>query len=211
MEEPRRGVAPRILLVHGLLNAKSWLWPLALRLRAQGFEVQVFGYASVLGGPRRALPRLIERLGAQPFAGVVGHSLGGLLVLEALRQAPALAVPRVVCLGSPLRGSRVASRLAARAWTRPLLGRSAGFLQAGLQGWSGAAQVGMVAGDVARGMGRLFAHFEAGSDGTVGLDETRLPGLADHCTVHCSHTGLVFSAAAAAQAAHFLREGRFRQ
>ena len=29
-----------------------------------------------------------------------------------------------------------------------------------------------------RGLGRLFARFEGGSDGTVGLDETRLPGLA---------------------------------
>ena len=201
----------RILLVHGLLNAKSWLWPLAARLRAEGYLPRVFGYASVFGGPARALPELVECLRAEPVAGVVGHSLGGLLALEALRQAPELAVPRVVCLGSPLRGSRVAGRLAARAWTRPLLGRSAGFLQAGLDGWEGRAQVGMVAGDVARGVGRLFAHFEGGSDGTVGLDETRLPGLADHCVVHCSHTGLVFSADAAAQAAHFLREGRFRR
>ncbi|HZV37578.1 MAG TPA: alpha/beta hydrolase, partial [Pseudoxanthomonas sp.] len=44
----------------------------------------------------------------------------------------------------------------------------------------------------------------------VALAETRLPGIADHCEVACSHTGLAFSAAAAAQAAHFLREGRFR-
>ena len=58
-------------------------------------------------------------------------------------------------------------------------------------------------------MGRLFARFEGGSDGTVGLDETRLPGLADHCIVHSSHTGLVFSRDAAAQAAHFLRHGGF--
>ena len=58
-------------------------------------------------------------------------------------------------------------------------------------------------------LGRLFARFDGGSDGTVGLEETRLPGVADHCIVHCSHTGLVFSADAVAQAAHFLRHGRF--
>ena len=34
-------------------------------------------------------------------------------------------------------------------------------------------------------------------------------GLAAHCVVPASHTGLVFSAHAARQAAHFLREGRF--
>jgi len=68
----------------------------------------------------------------------------------------------------------------------------------------------MVAGNVPRGLGRLFARFDGESDGTVGLDETRLPGLAAHCIVPASHTGLVFSAAAARQAAHFLRDGRFQ-
>lgn len=199
----------KVLLVHGLLNADSWLRPLAARLRRHGFETEVFGYSSLLDGPQRAVPRLVERLRKSPVDGLLGHSLGGLIALEALRSAPDLAVPRVVCLGSPLCGSLTARTLAGRAWTRPLLGRSAPLLQAGLHGWDGPAEVGVVAGDVARGLGRLFARFEGGSDGTVGIEETRLPGVADHCIVHCSHTGLVFSEDAVAQAAHFLRHGRF--
>lgn len=199
----------RLLLVHGLHNARWWLRPLAARLRHAGFEPEPFGYASVFGGPERAIPALVERLRAAPVHGVVGHSLGGLIALEALRRAPDVAVPRVVCLGSPLRGSRSARNLTARAWTRPLLGRSAALLREGLPDWDGTAALGVVAGDVAQGMGRLCARFDGTSDGTVALDETRLPGLADHCVVHCSHTGLVFSAEAAAQAAHFLRHGRF--
>ena len=199
----------KVLLVHGLLNADSWLRPLAARLRRHGFETEVFGYSSLLDGPQRAVPRLVERLRKSPVDGLLGHSLGGLIALEALRSAPDLAVPRVVCLGSPLCGSLTARTLAGRAWTRPLLGRSAPLLQAGLHRWDGPAEVGVVAGDVARGLGRLFARFEGGSDGTVGIEETRLPGVADHCIVHCSHTGLVFSEDAVAQAAHFLRHGRF--
>ena len=157
------------------------------------------------------MPRLIERLRGGRVDAIVGHSLGGLIALEALRGAPDAAVSRVVCLGSPLRGSLAARNLAARAWTRPLLGRSAGLLQGGLDCWEGSAEVGLVAGDLARGMGRLFARFEGGSDGTVGLDETRLPGLADHCIVHSSHTGLVVSQDAVRQTAHFLRHGRFER
>ncbi|RZA21366.1 MAG: alpha/beta fold hydrolase [Lysobacteraceae bacterium] len=202
-------VPPRVLLVHGLLNASSWLRPLASRLRAQGFVPELFGYSSLLDGPQHAVPRLVERLRREPVDALVGHSLGGLIALEALRGAPELVVPRVVCIGTPLRGSLTARNIAARPWTRPLLGRSAQLLQGGLERWGGTAAVGLVAGDVARGMGRLFARFEGGSDGTVGLDETRLPGLADHCIVHSSHTGLVFSREAVAQAAHFLRHGRF--
>lgn len=200
----------RVLLLHGIWNAKAWLAPLARRLRADGFDVEVFGYPSVFGGPDVAVPRLIERLrGSGPVA-VLGHSLGGLIALEALRREPALPVTRVVCLGSPLRGSDAARGLAGRAWTSPALGRSAGLLQRGFERWEGPPPVGMVAGNVPHGLGRHFARFEGGSDGTVSLEETRLPGLTDHCVVPSSHSGLVFSAAAATQAAHFLREGRFR-
>jgi pimeloyl-ACP methyl ester carboxylesterase len=199
----------RLLLVHGLHNTRWWLRPLAARLRSAGFEPEPFGYSSVFGGPERAIPALAERLRRAPVEGVIGHSLGGLIALEALRQVPDAAVSRVVCLGSPLRGSLTARNVAARALTRPLLGRSAVLLQDGLTHWDGTAALGVVAGDVAQGMGRLFARFDDASDGTVAVEETRLPGLADHCVVHCSHTGLVFSAEAAAQAAHFLREGRF--
>lgn len=200
---------PRVVLVHGLLNADWWLRPLAAKLRAEGFETALFGYSSVFDGPERAVPKLLERLRREPADALVGHSLGGLIALDALRQAPELAVSRVVCLGSPLCGSRTARTIAARPWIRPLLGRSAPMLASGMAEWRGQAQVGVVAGDVARGVGRLFARFDGGSDGTVGLEETRLPGVADHCTVHSSHTGLVFSPAAVRQAAHFLRHGRF--
>jgi pimeloyl-ACP methyl ester carboxylesterase len=199
----------RVVLVHGIWNAKSWLAPLARRLRGEGFEVEVFGYPSILGGPEPAIAALIERLKGGPPVHVVGHSLGGLIGMEALRRAPDLPVQRMVCLGSPLRGSGAARSLGQRAWTAPVLGRSGALLQAGCPDWQGRTPVGMVAGNVARGIGLLITRFDGESDGTVGMAETRLPGLAAHCVVAASHTGLVFSDAAARQAARFLREGRF--
>jgi pimeloyl-ACP methyl ester carboxylesterase len=199
-----------VLLVHGLLNSDYWLTVLSRRLRAEGFGTALFGYGSVFGGPEKAVARLRTRLQSERFDALVGHSLGGLVALEAVNQAPDSMVSRIVCLGTPLRGSETARRIAARAWSRPLLGRSAGLLQAGRDASGGTVQVGMVAGDVPWGLGRLFHRFDATSDGTVGLDETRMPWLTDHCIVHSSHSGLVFSAEAAGQAAHFIREGRFR-
>lgn len=201
----------RVLLVHGIWNARAWLAPMAARLRAEGFETEVFGYASVRGGPEQAVPRLIEQLKAKPADALVGHSLGGLIALEALRQANDLPIQRVVCLGSPLRGSGTARRLAGLGWGAPLLGRSAGLLAEGLSDWQGPAEVGVIAGDVPHGLGRLIHRIEGESDGTVAVEETRLPGLTDHCCVACSHTGLAYSAVAARQAAQFLREGRFRR
>jgi pimeloyl-ACP methyl ester carboxylesterase len=197
----------QILLLHGIWNAKSWLTPLARRLRSEGFDVDVFGYPSVIGGPEVAISNLIEQLSTSQPIYLVGHSLGGLVGLEALRRAPHLSVPRMVCIGSPLCGSEAARRLSRHS---PVLGRSASLLQRGCEPWQGRTQVGMVAGTIARGMGRLFVRFDGESDGTVAVAETRLRGLTDHCTVPASHTGLVFSADAARQTACFLREGRFR-
>ena len=52
----------RVLLVHGLWNAKLWLTPLAWRLRHAGFRVDGFGYPSIVGGAEAAVEALIEHL-----------------------------------------------------------------------------------------------------------------------------------------------------
>lgn len=200
---------PPVLLLHGIWNARAWVGPLAWRLRARGFSVDTFGYASVFGGPDVAVPQLLQRLKDSGPVALVGHSLGGLVALEALRRQPELPVSRVVCLGSPLRGSGTARTLAEHGWSAAL-GRSSDLLLDGLPDWQGRAQVGLIAGSVPHGLGSLLGAIGEASDGTVALDETRLPGLADHCVVAASHSGLVFSPDAARQTAAFLRDGCFR-
>ncbi|KAF1014494.1 MAG: hypothetical protein GAK31_01980 [Stenotrophomonas maltophilia] len=197
-----------VLLLHGIWNARAWVGPLAWRLRVQGFQVHAFGYSSVFGGPDKAVPQLLARLADSGPVSLVGHSLGGLVALEALRQQPELPVQRVVCLGSPLRGSGTARSLSEHGWGMAL-GRSSELLLDGLPDWRGHAQVGLIAGSVPHGLGSLLGAIGDASDGTVALEETRLPGLADHCVVRSSHSGLVVSPDAARQTAHFLRHGRF--
>jgi pimeloyl-ACP methyl ester carboxylesterase len=202
---------PPVLLVHGIWNARHWLAPFALRLRREGLAPTLFGYDSVLRDPEQAGERQIAHLRRHPVESLVGHSLGGLVILEALRRAPDLPVKRVVCLGSPLRGSAVAAAIGGRPPLSLALGRSRDLLERGCPPWDGPAEVGVVAGDRARGVGGWFVRFDGASDGTVSVEETRLPGLRDHCIVPASHTGLVLSPHAAAQTAAFLREGRFRR
>lgn len=96
---PHAQATADVLLVHGIWNTTHWLLPLAWRMRADGLAPALFGYASVLGGPARAVPCLIERLRASRAQWVVCHSLGGLMTLQALQEAPDLPVRRVVCLG----------------------------------------------------------------------------------------------------------------
>jgi pimeloyl-ACP methyl ester carboxylesterase len=199
----------RVILLHGLWMPGAAMHWLAAHLKAEGFEPETFSYHSVADGPDTAVPRLVELLDAGEGADIVAHSLGGLIALQALCESPGLPVARVVCLGSPLTGSGAVTGMLRWAPAAALLGRSAALLRTGISCWEGKAQVGVIAGRVPHGLGALFAGFDGEHDGTVAIAETQLPGLADHVVVDASHSGLLFSAEAAAQAAAFLRDGHF--
>lgn len=205
----------RVILLHGLWMPGAAMHWLAAHLQSEGFAPEIFSYHSVADGPDTAVPQLIELLqtrtqGKHGEADIVAHSLGGLIALQALCDAPDLPVTRVVCLGSPLTGSGAATGMLRWAPAATLLGRSAALLQHGIACWQGRAQVGVIAGRVPNGLGALFAGFDGEHDGTVAVAETRLAGVADHVVVDASHSGLLFSTAAAAQAIAFLRCGHFR-
>ncbi|NCT67501.1 MAG: alpha/beta fold hydrolase [Rhodanobacteraceae bacterium] len=204
-------MAEHVILLHGIWMRGVTLWPLARRLHAAGYTVETPDYASVSGGLAAAAARLRERLRTAGGAPVhlVGHSLGGLVALEAVRDQVDLVDGRIVCLGSPLNGSAAARGLAHWPGGHWLLGQSAQALQDGIAPWHGPRQVGVIAGQLPLGLGFAFAHLAPPHDGTVAVEETCLPGIADHRTVHASHTGLLLSAAAADLTLAFLRAGRF--
>jgi pimeloyl-ACP methyl ester carboxylesterase len=198
----------RVVLLHGLWMPGMAMHWLAARLRAAGFKTEIFAYPSIAGGPEQAVPRLVEVLRRGP-AHIVAHSLGGMVALQALCEAPDLDVPRMVCLGVPLKGSGAAASLQHWPVLSLMLGRSAQRLQSGFPCWEGRTELGMIAGRIPHGLGALFAQFTEEHDGTVAVAETQLDGLADHVVVPASHSGLLFSEEVARQAAAFLREGRF--
>jgi hypothetical protein len=204
-------MARPVLLLHGLWMRQLAMLPLARRLRAAGFDCAIFDYPTISGGPDRAVERLCRELRRVSGDGIdlVAHSLGGLVALRALQCEPGLPVRRLVCLGSPLRGSRTAQSLANWRIGPMLLGRSALLLRSGLPGWEGDTEIGMIAGCTPVGMGRLIGRLPDPHDGTVCRAETELPGLADHLTLPTTHTGMLFSPEVARQVAAFLRDGRF--
>src|SRR5262245_46422218 len=110
-------MAERVVLVHGLwMNALAML-PLAHRIERCGFEVSRFVYRSVRRGLRENLRLLAERcreVGSP--VNLVGHSLGGLLILAMLDAHRDVSVRRAVVVGSPYADIASAHGLARFAW-----------------------------------------------------------------------------------------------
>lgn len=200
-----------VILLHGIWMRGITLHPLARRLRSAGYAVETLDYASVYGGVQPAATRLRERMRAIDADAVhlVGHSLGALVALEAARDIDDLPPGRIVCLGPPLRGSAAARGLARVPGGRWLMGHSAQALSDGVDAWTGSRSVGVIAGSLPFGLGAMMGTLGAQHDGTVAVEETRLPGITDHCTITISHSGLLFSSEAADLTIRFLRAGCF--
>jgi len=206
-------MSDHVILLHGLWMRGFALAMLHRRLAEAGFQVDRFDYLSVAATQQRILDQLHARMRALGADGtrvhLVGHSLGGLLALRACLDAE-LPPGRIVCLGSPLKGSAAARSFS--AWGRGgevLLGHNRDLLEQGFVRWTGTRQVGVIAGCTPLGLGAVLGHLDGEHDGTVAVEETRLPGLTAHCVVEANHTGLLFSADVAQRASHFLRDGRF--
>jgi pimeloyl-ACP methyl ester carboxylesterase len=203
-----------VVLVHGLWLG-GWVCSLLGRwLHQSGFQVERFSYPSTrksLTANAARLSRFAQSIDA-PVLHFVGHSLGGLVAAKSQLDHPDRRHGRIVLLGSPFGGSHAASRLASRRVGHAMLGRSLReWLTDRPAAWRGARELGAIAGTGRIGMGRFVApELPRPNDGVVTVDETRVPGAADHILLPVSHTGMLASRIVADETAHFLRHGRFR-
>jgi alpha-beta hydrolase superfamily lysophospholipase len=183
------------------------------RLAQAGFEPSVFRYPSTqadIGEAAAALATHLYGFGDGPVH-LVGHSLGGLVILEAFGARGELPQGRIVLLGSPVQGSRAARAVAAWSLGPHLLGRlaAAELTRREPRTWHRERELGIIAGSRSAGMGRLFADLPAPNDGTVSVDETQLAGAKEHIIHDVSHTGMLMSAAVADSLVKFLGSGSF--
>ena len=205
-----------MVYVHGLwmtgLEGAFLRWRLAKELNA---ATPMFAYRSISAGiaaNARALAGRLNRLSSDTLH-LVGHSLGGLVICKLFEEMGNAALPpgRVVLLGSPVAGSRAAHNLAEWRVGKLIMGRSVceELLMNRDRRWCSDRELGVIAGTMNVGLGRVVNTHRGRSDGTIYVDETRLPGMKEQLLMHVSHSGLPFSAAVAAQTAAFLRTGRF--
>lgn len=206
------GNKPTVVIVHGLWLSGHAMKLLAFHLRRLGFEPVTITYHSVsadLNENAARLKKVIAAMGAREIH-LVGHSMGGVLALKALADYPELSVARVVLVGTPYRDCHAAKILSQSKLGYRAIGRSMRqWLDAPKEPWRGAQELGVIAGSLPMGLGQLIPGLPRPNDGTIAVEETKVPGMKEHVIMHVSHSQMLFSARVAAQIAHFLDHGKF--
>jgi len=179
---------------------------LARRLRRASFSPRVFSYRG-----RDPVEANVERLrrfcaGRPHF---VGHSLGGIVILEMLLRYREVEAGSIVLIGSPVRGCDAGRRLGCAGVGRWMMGACSSLWMERDASWTRAEPLGVIAGTRARGLGRVLGRLPAPNDGVVCVSETMVNGMTDHALVPVGHSGLILSEKVAQLVGFFLKEGRF--
>jgi pimeloyl-ACP methyl ester carboxylesterase len=207
-----------VILVHGIWAHGVTMMMMKIRLEKEyGFDVHLFNYPSVTGSLDDNARRLSDYIRSQGLdaAHIIGHSLGGVIALRMYALDEDAVPGRLVCIGSPLTGSRAAEFLSKKNWAERILGESlpAGVVHEAANKWAShvceTRDVGSVAGTMSMGVGRLLTSFDSENDGTVAVAETRLDGAKDHICLPVSHTNMLLSSEVVDQAVAFLNRGEF--
>ena len=178
-----------VVCLHGIWGRGGSLYLIKRHLeREYGMQVLLFSYPSVTGSlddNAALLSNFLHEQGLQA-AHILGHSLGGVVALRMLKNEPDSIPGRVICLGSPLTGSRAAEMIQRIDWAEPILGNSLpqGVIDEPATSWASEVcrrrEVGIIAGSVPIGIGQVTGRFGTPNDGTVAVVETELEGARDH-------------------------------
>lgn len=200
------------VLVHGLWMQGVMMRAMGKMLESRGFRTHSVSYDFLRQTPAQNAVQLRDEIGwiGARKINLVGHSLGGIVILHLLHQFPDLEIDKIVLIGSPVRGSSVAKRVHESRLLRPLLGRSVvSGLLGGAPGFSGNRPLGIITGSGRLGLSALLYPSGDDSDGVVRECETLIDNATDRVSLPLSHSTMIFSRQCTDYVARFLTRGRF--
>jgi pimeloyl-ACP methyl ester carboxylesterase len=203
-----------VLLLHG-----AWMNPVVMAylahvLRGEGFAAHALGYRTIRDPLDAHLTRVAKRMAQLDATRVhlVGHSLGGVIVMRYLQRFADPRVERAVLIGSPVAGCRAAASFAEHAGGELMMGQSLAVWRQPVDvSVDSRFEVGAIAGTRPLGLGAVVMRLPTPNDGVVCVDETRFPALRDHIEFPIGHTLMLVSPRVARQTASFLKTGAFRR
>lgn len=198
-------ISEAVILVHGLAAGRAVLKPLERSIQRQGYSTLNWGYPSIRGDIQSLGQRLADELQKHEEDvqldrfHLVTHSMGSILARVALTQRKFARLGRVVMLGPPHGGSRVAANLA-RVLGRlcPPLAQLADSPDSFVNNLAEPddCEIGIIA---------------ATYDRVIRVEHTCLSNQADHVVVDAGHTSMLFRQEVAGLTLNFLKHGRFAQ
>jgi pimeloyl-ACP methyl ester carboxylesterase len=200
-----------VILAHGLWMGGWAMQGLRLLISRRGYAAHTFDYRSVARGLDEhacLLAACVAQL-RQPAVHLVGHSLGGLVILRYLRNHGEQRIGRVVLIGTPVRACMAGVRFENTAAIERLMGASREIWRSLPEDYRPQCEAGVIAGSRPWGIGRLLMRLPGTNDGVVRLDETEVTGMRDRIVLPVSHSGMLVSPRVAHQVAAFLERGAF--
>jgi pimeloyl-ACP methyl ester carboxylesterase len=208
---------PLVVLLHGLARGQGSMASLGAFLRGHGFDTWSHTYPSrrhsIAYLASALTEQLVEFAGERPLHAVT-HSMGGIIVRHL--HDPRLRWSRIAMLAPPNQGSRLAAGLVRNPLFRWFYG-PAGRELADAAAWpEPPAPFAVIAGTRSLALGNPTSwtfgrRFPPGvrNDGTVAVDETKLPGMTAFAEVDATHTWIMNAQEARRLILAFLQNGRF--
>ncbi|WP_437201837.1 esterase/lipase family protein [Planctomicrobium sp. SH664] len=214
--EPMSGKV--VIVIHGITRSSKSFSTLTDKLAEAGYTVVPFDYPSTRVSIEESaayLQQLIESLEGVEEINLVVHSMGGLVVRTYLHlcaeTGPDPRMRRMVMIGVPNQGARMASLLANTSIFKKVMGEAGQQLADGdgnfvqqlpTPGFEFAIISGATGTE--RGLNPLVAGDD---DGTISVECTRLPGARDFMTVPVLHSFLMSDPTAQESTLRFLQTG----
>ena len=197
-----------VVLAPGLWMPRAAMSVLDVRLARHGYRVRTFPYRG-----RAPFDANVDALARFAGAGAffVGHSLGGVLILEMLNRHPEVNAQGAVLLGSPVRGCLAGRRFGSARLGRWMMGGCRELWDERPARWTRRAPLGVIAGTTPFGLGRMVnGRLPGPNDGVVCVDETTVEGMTERALVAQGHSTLIVSARVSELVQRFCNSGRFQ-
>ena len=184
-----------VILAHGLWVPGVVMRPLAARLERAGFRCHTFSYygrRAAAAGARRAPRAHRARYRPRPLSSATAWAAWWCWRRSAgIRRSQ----PAASCCSARRRAAAMRAG-ASRAWPagRWFLGESEHLWREGRTArWTRPEALGVVAGTLPLGLGRLFGRLPGVNDGVVCLEETEVEGMAGRAVLPVGHSAMLVS------------------
>jgi pimeloyl-ACP methyl ester carboxylesterase len=206
-----------VIFIHGIVRSSKSMTTLTRLAEDHHMTGLEFDYPSTqidIHQCAEYLHQCIDGLEGVEKIHFVVHSMGGLVIRAYLDKHRDPRIGRLVMLGTPNQGARMADHLKGTLLFKTVFGPAGQQLVTDPQGLIPKLPIpdfefAIIAG--ARGDGKGWNPFIAGDDdGTVEVTSTRLPGAADFITIPVIHAFMMRDQAVGEHALRFLETGSLR-